>query len=960
MKKKMPPKSKNVTTKGEKLFIAGIGASAGGLEALKRILPGLPADESIAYVIAQHMDPKKPSMLVSLLNGHTKMEVLEAQHGHKIEANKIYITPPGKDATISRGVLQLFEPKFAVGPKPSVDVLLASLAEDKGGRSVGIILSGTGSDGAHGIRAIKACAGITLAQDEASAKYGGMPQAAAETGYVDMILPPERIGQELRGILKSPHLIRVPAEAEAPDDIDLILQKVKKTTGADFSEYKLTTINRRIGRRMALYKVDSLADYIRYLEQSPEEIERLFKDILISVTEFFRDTEAFNAIKKIIPQMVESKKKGSNIRVWVPGCATGEEAYTIAILLSEVLGSDINNYYVQIFGTDLDHDAIKIARKGSYPGITTKAMDKDLVDKYFRHAGNTVQVVQSIREMIVFAKQDLTKNPPFSHLNLISCRNLLIYFNSDLQKKILPMFHYVLNPGGVLMLGQSESIGQFADLFTPMVKKWKIFKRRDTISTSKTLFGFSPRVVNRLTDFQKNSSTRISISMQQVLGEALARLYDRSAVLIDDRLDVVFVHGDVSPYLTLAAGDIGLNIISMAKEALRLNLRALIHKAMQNGEFLRSNRIKLVINGNTTHIVMNIGPVASNSLPEVLTLVTFEIIPVDDKDDTFSADETKIEDSRYAELEHELATTREHLQTVVEELETSNEELQSLNEELQSANEELQSSNEQLETSNEELSSTNEELTIVNEEFSVKSLELLGTNDDLECILENIGVAMLIVDNNLKVLRYTPPAMDLFSLSNADSGQVITTIPNQLPLTDFRRMLLDTVKNNTTIEQDIDVDQRSYRLRILPYLGEKDSLTGVMLIFLDRTDIKKVQADLQVSEERFRAIFQQTNESVVLIDFETATMVEFNEKAHQSLGYTENTFRKLRVFDLEPEENRGEFERHLEKVVSQGFDLFETRQRTRGNKILNTQISSRAVSVGEKKYIQSVWWRYAD
>ena len=701
--------------------------------------------------------------MASLLERHTKMNVLEMVDGQLVEANNVYITPPGRDVKIIGNTLRLSKPSSAIGPKPSIDYFLTSLAESKADRAVGIILSGTGSDGAHGIRAIKAGGGITIVQSEETARYNGMPHAAIETGHVDLIVNPENIGKEIQVAIKYPNLVpKIPPEAKAPTDIERILQMIAGRTGTNLTEYKLTTINRRVGRRMALHKIKSLGDYLRYIEQVPKELDLLFKDILISVTGFFRDPEAFKALKRTFVHALKTKNKGDNIRIWVPGCATGEEAYSIAMLLFEHLGKDVNQHNIQIFGTDLDQDAIVRARKGMYPTATVVDVDEDLLHKFFTHSDNTVQVIKSIREMIVFAKQDLIQDPPFSHLDIISCRNLLIYFNSSLQKKIVPMFHYILNPKGLLFLGKSESIGQFADLFVPMVKKWKIFQRRGALRTQVADFGMSRHLRYTGKVPVEIAPKNKEVPIRQIFGESILKAMGNSAVMIDDRQEIVFVQGDVGPYITLAQGEIGLSILNMARSALRLDLRALIHKATRENRFVRSNKINFKYDDQTRQIILHAGPVATQTESANLTLVMFEeVTPVAEIEQGTISGETA-GDPRLLELEQELAAAREHLQTTVEELETTNEELQSLNEELQSSNEELQSSNEELETSNEELQSTNEELTTVNEELQVKTNELAEANTDLENILNRSGMAMIILNNELKVTRFTPTVSRFF------------------------------------------------------------------------------------------------------------------------------------------------------------------------------------------------------
>ncbi|MEJ2639418.1 MAG: chemotaxis protein CheB, partial [Desulfosarcinaceae bacterium] len=691
------PAARAATHESNPMIVVGIGASAGGLEAFKLMLPGLPASANMAFVIVQHLDPKHRSMMASLLDRHTDMNVLEIVDGQTIESNNVYITPPGRDVKITGNVLELSEPSSAIGPKPSIDYFFTSLAESKGERAVGIVLSGTGSDGAHGIRAIRAGGGITMVQSEETARYNGMPRAAIKTGHVDLVIDPADMGKELQVAHKYPHLVpKVPPEAEAPKDLDRILRMIAGRTGANFSEYKLATINRRVGRRMALHKIRSLGEYVRFIEQVPQELDLLFKDILISVTGFFRDPEAFQALKRALPHILKNKQKGDDIRIWVPGCASGEEAYSIAMLLYEQLGQQVNQYNIQIFGTDLDQDAIMQARKGIYATATVVDVDKQLLNKFFTHADDNVQVVKSIREMIVFAKQDLTQDPPFSHLDLISCRNLLIYFHSILQKKIVPMFHYILNPEGVLFLGKSESIGQFADLFTPVVKKWKLFQRRGVLRAPAMDFGIGKHPRYTVKGFVNTPPKHKEVPIKQIFAESVIHAMGNCAVMIDDRQEIVFVQGDVGQYLSLPQGEIGLSILNMARPELRLDLRALIHKATRENRFVRSNKLRVKSYDQSRQIILHAGPAPTRGDMGSLTLVMFEEVgPVAETEKERTSGKTD-KDPRLMELEQELAAAREHLQTTVEELETTNEELQSLNEELQSSNEELQSSNEEL------------------------------------------------------------------------------------------------------------------------------------------------------------------------------------------------------------------------------------------------------------------------
>ena len=916
--RKTSPTVKAAKPVSDDLIVVGIGASAGGLEAYKHVLPGLPTNANMAFVIVQHLDPKHRSMMASLLDRHTNMNVLEIVDGQLLEPNHVYITPPGRDVKTVGNVLHLTKPSSSIGPKPSIDYFLTSLAESKGDRAVGIILSGTGSDGAHGIRAIKAGGGITIVQSEETARYNGMPRAAIETGHVDLVVDPANIGKELQVAIKYPNLVpKVPPEAEAPKDIDRILQMIAVRTGANLTEYKLATINRRLGRRMALHKIRSLGEYLHYIKQVPKELDLLFKDILISVTSFFRDREAFQALRRTLPHILKTKNKGDDIRIWVPGCATGEEAYSIAMLVYEQLGKDVNQYNIQIFGTDLDQEAIMRARKGMYSMATVVDVDKYLLDKFFAHADNTVQVIKSIREMIVFAKQDLTQDPPFSHLDIISCRNLLIYFNSSLQKKIVPMFHYILNPEGLLFLGKSESIGQFADLFTPLVKKWKIFQRRGTLRMPAVDFGLGKHLRYAGKGAVKMSPRPKDIPIKQVFVESVINAMGNCAVMIDDRQEIIFVQGDVGPYLTLAQGEIGLNILNMARSELRLDLRALVHKATRENRFVRSNKINFKQNGQPRQIILHAGPVAVQTGMANLTLVMFEeVSPVAETEHEASAGD-RADDPRMLELEQELAAAREHLQTTVEELETTNEELQSLNEELQSANEELQSSNEELETSNEELQSTNEELTTVNDELQVKSGELAEANTDLENILNRSGIAMVIVNNELKVTRFTPTVRRFFKLTASDYGHVLTSIPTEVSLPDLRRTLMTAIENGKECEHQLKIDSGNYLMRITPYLSEFSRPVGAMLTFIDLSNIQQTEIALQESNTILQAVLDNVFDGIIVSD-EQGIIESFNPAAERIFGYSGEEAVGQNVKLLQPEPYRSEHEKYIDDYLKTG------------------------------------------
>ena len=711
--------SRQQKEKAGDLIIVGIGASAGGLGALQKVLPGLPARVGMAFVIVQHLAPKYHSALPSLLAKYTDMPIETITDGMQVRPDTIYITPPSNNVTFSSDRLML-NAGPAIGPKPSIDIFFKSLAEEKMAHAVGIVLSGSGTDGAHGIRAIKSNEGITMAQTAESAGFDSMPRAAIETGLVDLVLPPEKIGEGLQAALQYPHLLVKVRVEKHLDEFGDILEMVRQKTGVDYSEYKKNTIHRRISRRMAIHKFEIPGDYIHFIKSHPEELDALSKDMLISVTGFFRDPKAFESLALSLRRLLELKKQGDTFRAWVPGCSTGEEAYSIAMLIAEILGGNLSKFRFQIFATDIHEESAQLARKAIYPVAAVVDLEEQLVAKYFSHLGENVAVDKQIRDMVVIARQDLIKDTNFMHLDLISCRNLLIYINSDLQDKLLSLFHFSLNPEGILFLGKSESIGQRTDLFKTVDSRWKIFQRREApvkglpiLMQSRHISQFtSSRTVK---DKQPDSRTL----QEGVFFDSLLGMLDCCAVLTDGHANIHYVRGDLSPYFRFPEGSVKdhLNAVEMVRPELRFSLQSMVHKAVKEGQTVTSNTVNF--DDNRQAVRIKVGPAQRGDLDGYQLIVFTPAEPAVESE----ASPEKIERGRIRELEQELQFTREHLQDTIEELETSTEELQSLNEELQAANEELQATNEELETSNEELQSSNEELNTVNDELRAKSDE---------------------------------------------------------------------------------------------------------------------------------------------------------------------------------------------------------------------------------------------
>ncbi len=715
------------------LVIVGIGASAGGLEALRQFLPELPNDKRITYVLAQHMDPKHDSMLASILAREANLEIIELQDGQRLEGGNFYIIPPGMDGHYAKQRMFL-QKATGIGPKPSVDRLLNSLAEGHGERSVGIILSGTGTDGSHGIRAIKAAGGITIAQQEASARFNGMPHAAIRTGHVDLILPPEELSQQLKELLEYPDHVLLFTNRSAPseNEISAILALLLEQTGGDFRDYKRNTLLRRIERRMTIHKLKELSEYYALLRKQPEELYELHNDILISVTAFFRDADAFLALHQVLDNLLPGNT-GNEIRIWSAGCATGEETYSIAIMLAEYLGKRATDYKIQIFGTDLYEGVLSIARQGRYPKAAVADIEPRLLEKYFTHKDGSYQLIPAIRSMVLFARHDLVRDPPFSRLNLVTCRNVMIYFNQNLQRKVLESFHYALLPGGLLFLGKSEAIGNSANLFGTVDRKARLYRRKGDIK------GHLPYLLQRRHEYaqqhayQRSLREKHQVKLQDVLDKLLNSIYQPACVLLDERQEVAYVRGRVNPFLSFTEGRAALNIFDLIQPELRQDLRGMLYKAQRTEETVVSRRIPLLIGNEKVRVVMRARYFpAGQSSENDLTLIIFEATTVSGQEEPDNLAEQVSDNQRLKELEEELRETRESLQTTIEELETSNEELQSTYEEAQSTNEELHTSTEELQTSNEELQSTNEELRTVNQELNVKSSELKTANLQLK------------------------------------------------------------------------------------------------------------------------------------------------------------------------------------------------------------------------------------
>lgn len=882
---------------GEVLQVVGIGASAGGLEAFEQFFTNLPADTGLGFVLIQHLDPTHKSILTDLLKKYTKMAVMEVKDGTVIEANCVYVIPPNKDMAILNGTLYLMEPSSPRGLRQPIDFFFRSLAEDLKERAIAIVLSGTGSEGTLGLRAIKGEGGMVMVQDPSSAKYDGMPRSAISTGLVDFVLAPEKMPDRLIAYVTHSPAYKPPEGAEVmPEDgniVQKILILVRSRTHHDFSHYKKSTIIRRIERRMAVHQLVRKQDYLRFLQDDMLEVKTLFKELLIGVTNFFRDPDAFEALqKKILPKILGGD---NHVRVWVPACSTGEEAYSIAMLMQEYATQARIECRLQIFATDIDEEAIERARVGVYPLSIAADVNPMRLEKFFIKEENQFRVRKDLREMIVFAVQNVISDPPFSKLDLISCRNLLIYMNADLQKRLIHLFHYSLKPHGFLLLGTSESVGSLSDLYAMTDRKWKLYQRRDTAH----LAAHPDLQFHEAADLPgAGPSLKLTKSTFRELAEkALLENYHAAGVVIDEKHDVIYFYGSTARYLSPASGEASFNLLKMAREDLRFELANSVRRAQAENKAIVRPSLRLRTNGGYLTLNLTVRPVAA-PFNRRLLLVLFEEAPYmkggkQPEESPVPQGETEIQ-ARIQELEQELASAKEYLQTTIEELETSNEELKSTNEELQSANEELQSTNEELETAKEEQQSVNEELVTVNSELQQKIEELCKVNDDMNNLLASTQVGTIFLDVDMNVLRFTPAVTELVNLIQSDVGRPLSHIVSNL---NYNRIMEDAqLVLDNLVPRTVEVqtkDGRWFLMRIQPYRTTENVIDGVVLTFVEITLQKRQLAENALCE----SIINTTHEAFLLLDA-NLTVIMANSAFYKAFAVDMGNTIGRRVYDL--------------------------------------------------------------
>jgi len=865
--------------------IVGIGASAGGLEAFTSFLHHLELDTGMAFVLIQHLDPKRESMLKELLARQTSLPVLEATDGKQVEPNTIYIIPPNANLALLHGHLHLMPRMTAPAHNMPIDYFFRTLAEDQGSKSLGIILSGTASDGVLGLKAIKAEGGITFAQDEKSAKYDGMPHSAIAAGCVDLILPPDKIALELARIAKHPYIkprqdkqLKA-SEKKDGNEYNKIFILLRRHFDVDFTYYKHTTIQRRIKRRMMLHKINRLADYVKYLESNHAEIEALFSDLLINVTEFFREADSFESLKSsVFPSIIKnSSYQDKAVRIWIPGCSTGEEVYSIAMVLLEYLDNNkLTNYPIQMFATDIDEAAIEKARLGVYaPGISAQ-VSAERLQQFFTKVDQGYQINKHIRDLCIFAKQNIFKDPPFSRIDIISCRNLLIYLGPVLQKRVLSIFHYALNPGAFLLLGSAETAGESADLFRLVDQKQKIYSKKSTAKYMPLEFSMPEFLDSTDQAYAPQGLVRPTLGgadLQHLADKQIMQRYAPPGVVINEQMEILQFRGQTGEFLEPAPGEASLNLLKMARNGLSVDLRVIVNSAIKEKTTIRKNNIRYKHNGQVQHIGIEVTPLLDLASNSYFYLVLF-LIP---QEDSTAADVKTIEPTNIPGtsdngqeveiLRQELAATKEYLQSVIEQQETSNEELRSANEEIQSSNEELQSINEELETAKEELQSTNEELATVNDELESRNTELNRLNDDHRNLISSANIAMVMVGNDLRIRRYTPLAEKQLNLIPTDVGRPITDVAPNINIPDLKDWLLESIDRTCEKGGEFQDDRKHwYSVRIRPYKTTDNKIDGAVITYIDVNELKTSLEIAKNAQEYAEAIISVMRHPLLVLD----------------------------------------------------------------------------------------------
>jgi two-component system, chemotaxis family, CheB/CheR fusion protein len=921
--KKSPPKkpaAKTVKKQQKPSFIVGLGASAGGLEAFEEFFKHLPKLSGMAFVLISHLDPRHETLLPELIQKSSEMVVTQASDGTKILPNHVYTIPPKHDLAVLDGVLQLLDSPRFPNPRLPIDFFFRSLAQDQRENAIGIILSGMGTDGTHGLRAIKGELGMAMVQDPDTATYNGMPNSAIDTGIIDFILPPKKMASTLKEYAdrmfdKNKIDNLTPTDRKFSDSLQKVFILLRSHTGHDFSSYKQNTIIRRVERRLVVNQLDNIGQYIHLLQTNKAEIDLLFKELLIGVTSFFRDPAAFDILQsEILQPMLKEMPADYTFRVWVPGCSTGEEAYSIAILLrecTEKLDAHIN---IQVFATDIDESAIDVARGGLYPASISADVGAKRLQRFFSLADSTYSIKKDIREHLVFAPQDIIKDPPFTKIDLICCRNLMIYLDSKLQHHLLQMFHYALKPQGILFLGSSESTGAASRLYSVADKKWKIYQRRESKVKIPVPLRYSPnpQLKENLPSRGTTQSKEFDIGTET--HSSLLNRFAPPTVITDTQGDILFIHGRTGNYLEPAPGNAKMNILEMARDGLKMEIAAAIRQVATEGNEVISKNLEVLNGGRTERLDLIVRPLKKTEIGTNMLMIAFisGLTGGEQADLLPDKPTSKRESKKLSLLQKELQHTRENLQTTIEELETTNEELKSANEELQSTNEELQSTNEELETSKEEQQSMNEELTTVNNELQNKISDFTVANNDMKNLLDSIEIPTIFLDNDLCVARFTSHAKKVINLIPTDVGRPIRDIATRVTNIDLvaeAKQVLDTLVFSET--EVMSEEGTFYNVRIAPYRTIENVIEGVVITFIKLAKIEETDLTLV----KLATLLNDSNDAITLQDLD-GKILTWNKGAERMYGYSAEQALTMTIYDLVPAGKKKETEKYMKQLAA--------------------------------------------
>jgi two-component system, chemotaxis family, CheB/CheR fusion protein len=940
-------KDKSSVPENSSFPIVGIGASAGGLEAIEQFLGNVPENSGMAYIVVQHLDPTHKGMLPELLQRISKMQVSQVKDRTVVRPNCIYVIPPNKTMSILKGVLHLHKPVEARGQRLPIDFFLNSLAEDCKELAIGLILSGMGSDGSLGVRVIKEKNGIAMVQEPGSAKFDSMPRNAIDSVPVDIVAPPNELPHRLIEFLKRIPVLRTDPDIEVKDksSLEKIVNLLRTYTGNDFGLYKKNTVYRRIERRMTIHKIEKIASYVLFLNENPREIEILFRELLIGVTNFFRDVAVWERLKEtILPDIITKLEPGSILRAWVPGCSTGEEAYSLAIVFKEAL-EKVNphgGFSLQIFATDLDNEAIDIARKGIFPASIAEHVSPERLKRFFLQTDEGYFINTEIREKVVFAQHNIIMHPPFTKIDILSCRNLLIYMEPELQKKLIGLFYYSLNPNGIMILGSSETLGTQSHLFTPLDLKWKIFKRAVTLLTP-DLFDFPATFSRTKANIIEKENVPVSVpNIQTLADQLLLQHYAPAGVLVNEQGDIIYISGHTGKYLEPSVGKANMNIFAMLREGLRNEFPIAFRKAILKKESVILRNIKVGTNGSAHIINISIQWIDKpEPLKGKLMVIFKDVQDIADSKLAARKEKKSLDNIRQMELEKELKYAREKIQDTLEAMQSSQEELKFTNEELQSTNEELQSTNEELMSSKEEMQSLNEELQTLNAELQSKVDDFTRVNSDMKNLLNSTDIATLFLDKDMNIRRFTAQAVKIFKLIKSDIGRPFTDLVSDLIYPDLPDDAHKVLKTLVYIKRQIPTkDGRWFSIRIMPYRTLDDKIDGVVITFFNISDLKEVEVKLHETEQMNKLLLNSASDIIIKLSTDWK-ILEVNPAGEEYFGKKqEEMVNKNYIHMFIPEPLRKKTGDEMNKILNNSQDSNLTMKlKTAGGKLIETDWS---------------------